>query len=327
MNIWAISGGRRGNDVLTIGLAQALGCSDPKIIHTHLTAPWRWLAPYWPSHLGAMGDRQIAPPYPDMVLASGRQAIPHARFVKKASQGACFTVVLQDPRLDARYFDFVWTPAHDRISGPNVLKTLLSPHGLSHADMAAAAEMARARLIPQAMSNADAKVIAVLIGGPNAIYRFSDEEIARLAEMLGGLARAGHYLLITLSRRSPPQFADFLHAALGGHDYMLTGTGNEAASDTLYPAMLGLAEHVIVTGDSVNMVGEACFTGKPVQVFQLSGGSAKFDRFHKAVRDADYVRDFDGELEVWATEARNATPEIAEAISTAYQAFQKARKG
>ena len=326
MNIWAITGGRRGNDVLTIGLAQALGCKKPKIVHTELRAPWRWLAPWPIARLGAASDRQIAPPYPDMVLASGRQAIPHALHIKKAAQNACFTVAMQDPRIDPKYFDFIWTPAHDRIDGPNVFKTLLSPHGLTQEDMRAAAQTAQARLIPKNRDAAQGKVITVLVGGPNAIYRFGEEEIARFAEMLGQLARQGHYLLITLSRRSPAHFADFLHAALAGYDYVLTGTVNDEENETLYPAMLGLAEHVIVTGDSVNMVGEACFTGKPVQVFHLIGGSAKFDRFHQSVRAADYVRDFDGRLQEWPTRCRNATPEIAEAVRAAYQAFMKTGK-
>lgn len=325
MNIWAITGGRRGNDVLTIGLAQALGCATPKVIHTELRAPWRWLAPWPIARYGAAGDQQIAPPYPNMVLASGRQAIPHALHIKKAAQNACFTVALQDPRIDPKHFDFIWTPAHDRANGPNVFKTLLSPHGLTQEDMAMAAKRARGRLLPP-NQDLHGKVIAVLIGGPNAIYRFNDYEIARLAEMLGQLAQAGHYLLITLSRRTPSHFADFLHAALVGHNYVLTGTASDADDETLYPAMLGLAEHVIVTGDSVNMVGEACFTGKPVQVFHLAGGSAKFDRFHQSVRAADYVRDFDGTLQEWSSQRRNATPEIAEAVRAAYQAFQKARK-
>ena len=42
----------------------------------------------------------------------------------------------------------------------------------------------------------------------------------------------------------------------------------------------GLAEHIIVTADSVNMVGEACTSGAPVQVFELAGGNRKFRTFH-----------------------------------------------
>ena len=44
MRVWAITGGRRGNDVLVLGVAKALGV-EPQLIHTHLKPPWRWLAP------------------------------------------------------------------------------------------------------------------------------------------------------------------------------------------------------------------------------------------------------------------------------------------
>ncbi|MEC8176777.1 MAG: hypothetical protein VX055_03165 [Pseudomonadota bacterium] len=45
MRVWAITGGRRGNDVLVLGVAKALGV-EPQLIHTHLKPPWRWLSPY-----------------------------------------------------------------------------------------------------------------------------------------------------------------------------------------------------------------------------------------------------------------------------------------
>ena len=79
MQVWAITGGRRGNDVLVLGVAQALGV-EPRLIHTQLNAPWRWLSPYKAAFRGVRDDPTIAPPYPDLVLASGRQAAAHARF-------------------------------------------------------------------------------------------------------------------------------------------------------------------------------------------------------------------------------------------------------
>ena len=120
--------------------------------------------------------------------------------------------------------------------------------------------------------------------------------------------------MITLSRRSPDAYAEQLRAALPNSSYFLWD--NEG--DNPYHAMLGLAEQIIVTGDSVNMVGEACLPGVPVQVFQLHGGSAKFNCFHEALMDADITRPFDGALENWPTQSHNPTQEIAAAIQTAY---------
>lgn len=310
MNIWGITGGRRGNDVLVEGVAQALG-GTYRSVHTQLRAPWKWLAPYRLAEIAAKGDATIAPPFPDMVIASARQAVPHTRYIKRASGGRVFTAFLQNPSIHPAHFDFVWAPAHDRLRGENVLQSLLSPHAMSLPELAKQAKASRARLVPKPVNG---KLISVLIGGPNAVYPFGADEMAALATGLAGLAEQGHYLLISLSRRSPDSYADLLRQKLPEGSYFLWD--NQGANP--YRAMLGLAEQIIVTADSVNMVGEACLPGVPVQVFGLKGGSDKFRRFHAAIQAADLVRPFTHSLEAWAVQSQNATPEIAAAIAEAY---------
>ena len=60
------------------------------------------------------------------------------------------------------------------------------------------------------------------------------------------------------------------------------------------------------------MVCEAATTGKPVYVVALKGGSAKFTRFHQALRDAGVTRPFEGRLERWQYSALHDT-EVAAA--------------
>ena len=63
--------------------------------------------------------------------------------------------------------------------------------------------------------------------------------------------------------------------------------------------MLGAADAIIVTADSVSMISEAASTGKPVHIVELEGGSKKFARFHQAMRDAGVTRPFTGTLGAW----------------------------
>jgi mitochondrial fission protein ELM1 len=312
IKIWGITGGRRGNDVLVEGAANALG-GDLRLIHTHSRAPYKWLAPYRLAEPAAAQDPQISTPYPDMVIASGRQAVPHARYIKRASRGDVFTVFLQDPIISPRHFDFVWAPTHDRCAG--AMSTLLSPHSMDKAMLEKAATSLRARLLPHPPKG---KTVAVLIGGPSKVYPFGADEMQKLADGLAALAAQGHFLMITLSRRSPDSYADMLRTSLPTGSYFLWD--NEGANP--YHAMLGLAEQIIVTADSVNMVGEACLPGVPVQVFNLRGGSAKFNRFHHALTQADMTRPFINTLENWPTQSHNATDEIATAIKVAYAAHK-----
>ena len=314
MKIWGISGGRRGNDVLVEGVAAALGASqqaDFTLIHTDLQPPYKWLAPYRLAEGAAKADPKIEPPYPDMVIASGRQAVPHARYLKRASSGRVFMAFLQNPHINPKHFDFVWAPQHDRLSGPNVMQTLLSPHAMTVQDLVSEARNLQGRLLP---SQPMGKVVTVLIGGPNAVYPFKEDEMRILVGHLAKLAEAGHQLLITLSRRSPETCQTLLRQKLPGGSYFLwDGKGLNP-----YRAMLGLADHIIVTADSVNMVGEACLPGVPVHVFALKGGSAKFRRFHQAVLDNGYVLPFEGELKERPHHSFNATQEIAAAMAETY---------
>jgi mitochondrial fission protein ELM1 len=325
MKIWGITGGRRGNDVLVEGVATALlGAKDGddfRLIHTDLRAPYKWLAPYRLAERAAKADPQIehhikSGDWPDMVIASGRQAVPHARYIKRASGGRVFTVFLQNPLINPKHFDLVWAPEHDRLNGPNVMSTLLSPHGMTLEGLIGEARNLQGRLLP---SQPLGKVVTVLIGGPNAVYPFKEDEMRALVSGLARLAEAGHQLLITLSRRSPETYQTLLRQKLPGGSYFLW----DSKGANPYRAMLGLADHIIVTGDSVNMVGEACLPGVPVHVFGLRGGSAKFRRFHKAVLDNGYVLPFapdeqDGTLQERPHHSFNATPDIAAAIGEAY---------
>ncbi len=76
------------------------------------------------------------------------------------------------------------------------------------------------------------------------------------------------------------------------------------------------------------MVGEAAFTGKPVHVVELEGGSPKFRRFLDAIYATGAARPFRGELESWVYEPLNATEEIADAIAARFAAKRaQSKKG
>ena len=317
MKIWGITGGRRGNDVLVEGVANALG-GELRLIHTHLAWPSRWLAPYAPAIWQARQDPQIAPPYPALVLASGRRAVPYARHIRRMAAGAAFVGFLQNPHINPRHFDFVWAPAHDRVSGANVLSSLTSPHNLTPDILQNSARALRTTLLPTDFAG---KVVSVLIGGASRAYKFSHATMVDLADQLAALATPEHFFLISLSRRSHPDCADILRAKIPpARLHIIEKTG-----DAAYPAMLGLADYIIATSDSTNMLGEACLTGKPIYRFDLAGGTARFRRFHNALENGGYVRPFIGALEDWHSTPLNATNTIAQAIKNAMR--QKAASG
>jgi hypothetical protein len=291
--VWAVHDGKVGMANQVLGLAEATGWefSEKRLA---IRAPWRHLAPpLWFRPLdaaGAAGDR-LTPPWPDLLIATGRNAVAPARAVKRASQGRTFWVQIQDPVFARAEADLLVVPAHDEVTGPNVLATLGAVHRVTRRRL----DEGAARLAPT-LGPLPRPLVAVLIGGANRAYRLTPARLAQLADQLAGLARQGFGLAVTPSRRTGDQVLRALRERLGRLPaYLWDGSGANP-----YFGLLGSADALVVTADSVNMVSEAAATGKPVHVAALEGGSEKFARFHRAMEAAGITRPFHGAIERWS---------------------------
>ncbi|WP_342360526.1 mitochondrial fission ELM1 family protein [Terrarubrum flagellatum] len=313
---WVLTDGKAGDEIPCIGVAEALGLT-PVIRRVKPRAPWFWLAPWGPIDPAEAPDRPgspIAPPFPDLVIGTGRRAIPYVKRVKKGSGGRTFTVILKDPRAGAGAADFIWVPEHDRLRAANVMTTLTSPHRISQAKLAAA------RVAPPAFIEAlPPPRAAVLVGGDSRHLRFSDADVASLTERLSMLAAGGASLMGTLSRRTPPKLADAMRKLFAEHQgWLWDGTGD----NPLIP-LLALADAVVVTADSANMPGEAAATGKPVLVFSPGGrGHPKHRAFLAGLAAQGVVHNFSGRLEGRPYPPLDSTPAIAQAIAERFRAFR-----
>jgi mitochondrial fission protein ELM1 len=106
----------------------------------------------------------------------------------------------------------------------------------------------------------------------------------------------GGALLVTPSRRTPPDALRALCAALGDTPAAVW----DGASENPYMGILACADAFVVTADSVNMVTEACYTGRPVMVADLPGGDRKFRAFHAGMQASGCTRPFRAALETWS---------------------------
>jgi hypothetical protein len=290
--VWAVHDGKVGMANQVLGLAEAVGWPFEEK-RLSVRAPWSHLMPpFWLRPLaaaGAGGDR-LEPPWPDLLIGCGRNAVAPAQAVKRASGGRTFWVQIQDPRFGRDQADLLVVPQHDLAKGANVITTLGAVHRVTAARLVAEA----GRLAPR-FADLPRPLVAVLIGGDNKVYRLTSQRQEELADQLAALARSGVGLVITPSRRTESGMAGLLEARLKGlNAFIWDGSGENP-----YFAMLGLADAIVVTADSVNMVSEAAATGKPVHVVPLEGGSKKFARFHRAMEEAGITRPFRGAIEQW----------------------------
>jgi uncharacterized protein len=113
--------------------------------------------------------------------------------------------------------------------------------------------------------------IAVLLGGSSGPYVFDSESAGRLAQEASGLAiELGGSLLITTSARTPRDVGDALAKKITVPHFM--HHYDPDTTDNPFLGLLGLADHIIVTADSISMISEAVATGKPVLLFDLETG-------------------------------------------------------
>ncbi|MEH3144782.1 MAG: mitochondrial fission ELM1 family protein [Methylobacterium frigidaeris] len=308
---WILTDGKAGDLAPCRGLADALALS-PEERRVAPRPPFSWWAPrLWPD---PRDPAPLAPPYPDLAIATGRRAVPYLRALKHRSGGRCFTVFLKDPRIGAAVADLLWVPSHDRLRGPNVVATLTPPHRITPARLAAA----RADPDPRLAALAPPR-IAVLVGGDSRHGPFGPAEQDRLLAGLDRLAEDGR-LMITASRRTPARLRDAL-AALAARRGGFAWDGSGANP---YLAMLALADAVVVTSDSANMVGEAVAAGAPVLLFELPGTYIRLRPFFAALREHGAVHAFPGRLEALPHKPLDCTLAIAQAVAVAYHRHRDA---
>jgi mitochondrial fission protein ELM1 len=85
-----------------------------------------------------------------------------------------------------------------------------------------------------------------------------------------------------------------------------------------YVSLLALADAIVVTSDSANMVGEAVSTGAPVLLFDLPKTYIRHRRLFAGLAMVGALKPFTGRLEELHYTPLDATPAIAEAMARAF---------
>ncbi|WP_420548665.1 mitochondrial fission ELM1 family protein [Curvivirga sp.] len=319
---WVVSEDKAGMIAQARGLAESLkeklkaDNQDLEIQYRLIKGkvPWKYLPnKLWPT--GVFGvdlidGSHFHEPWPDIVISCARKAAcPNAEIRRRANKAGkdIFTIHIQNPGIDMEKFDLVTTPIHDGLKGDNLIETYGSLGRVNRKMLDGAANIWREKL-----KHLPKPLIAVSVGGDNKVYKYTASDIEDLAQGLTKVvAQTGGGLMVTSSRRTSPENTDILKSALKDlpHVYW-DGTGENP-----YFGYLGLADYVVVTCDSANMVSEACATGKPVFVFHVDPiRKTKFDIFHDQLNKQEMTRPFTGQISDWSYPTRNETAEMADLV-------------
>lgn len=318
VRVLLLGSGKAGHEVNAVGVAEALG-APYELRRVCPRKLFVWLSPFGPvdprDQAGRPGSL-LSGPLPDIVIASGRVTVPYLRAFKRAAGRRVFAVFLQDPRFSRAMMDMIWVPEHDRLRGPNVIATLTSPHPFSLRRLAAARAAPNSRLAPLPTPRC-----AVVLGGPSGAQHFTRADVARLRAATQAIVAQGFSVMATPSRRTPPELLAAVREGLGA----APGFVWDRSGDNPYASMLALADAVLVTGDSANMVGEATATGAPVYVFEPSGGaSRKLAGAIDALERRGALRRFAGAIEPFRYEPIDSSAQIAHEIAGRFAAARAA---
>lgn len=312
--VWVLADERPGNRSQALGVGDALGVPYRRmdIRYGGLARLPNWLLGARLSGVIEAGRAALTPPWPDLIIAAGRRTAPVARAVKRLSGGRSWLVQIMDPgAAGAADFGLIAMPAHDKSpDAANVMRITGAAHGLTPGVLKAAGEIWSARLDGLARPR-----IALVVGGATRRKKFTDGMAGELALLVNGLrAREAGSLMVTTSRRSGPA-GETLLAALDAPDFVYRW---DDAGDNPYRGMLALADAVVVTGESVSMLSEACAGGAPVLFYApeaLIG--RKHARFHAALIAGGHARALNAGSTLAAAApaaALNAAAEIAAAV-------------
>lgn len=317
-SVWILTDGKAGDEQPLTGIAEAMGAT-PEFRRVHPRKAFALLMPWgpidWHDRPNLTGS-PLAPPYPDICLATGRRAIAYLRHLKAVSPATC-TVLFKDPRTRRHGADLLIVQAHDRLRGPTVKVVTTAPNRLPPSRL----DAIRANP-PDDLAALPSPRLAVLVGGNSRHHQFTPEDIARLVAGLEQRVADGASLMITASRRTPSTLATALRSLADRSDRVVFWDGQGANPLAAYMA---LADELIVTADSTNMIGEAASTGHPIQIFHPTGGHPKIDTFIDLLSQEAHVGRFPDAPATGTYPPINSTTDVAAAVLATWEETREDR--
>lgn len=270
-SVWILADHKLGHTTQSVGLADALGW--PFAVKQLRFNRLQWLGNRL---LGASllsldrrGSDSIAPPFPDLVIFTGRAAAPAARWIGRRSGGRTRLVQMGrrgvHPRADA--FDlsvvcgFFGLPRHERR-----VETLAPLTAVDDQRLAEAAAQWK-----DLFAGAPRPHVALLVGGSSSAHRLDAATAARMASDVFAWTRAaGGTLHVVTSPRTGAEATAALRSAMEGlgaperlYDWKPRDPGNP------YQGCLAVADVLVVSGDSEAMLAEAAATSRPLYVYPV----------------------------------------------------------
>ena len=286
------------------GLAKAL---DIEFTHhkVELNSFWKLIPPKFTPVSNLTFDPVDSKDF-DIIISCGRKSVIPSIYLKKNSKKKVYNIHIQDPKVSLKNFDFIIAPEHDGLTGDNVILSKGSIHYLTNEEIINNREYLLERL------NKDKEYLALIIGGPNKYYDYSEQNIKKVFDKVKKILEKNNLQAIIIpSMRTPQQVID-LSENYFGKDNLVTKDIDKKA----YLSCLSLAKYIVVTCDSTSMISEAALTGKPIYIAEIPAkiNDYRFRKFRELFTKLNIVKNLDEKLEIWNYEILDETNRISKEI-------------
>jgi mitochondrial fission protein ELM1 len=218
-------------------------------------------------HIDLDRSDALQAPWPDLVLTMGRRPAMAALWVRQQSAGKTRVVLVGKPTSRMLDFDLIISSAEKHMPAlDNYLPITLPLMRIDPHVVEEAAQQWASRF--EGMSK---PIVGIMVGGatsPFVMNRAVADDLLACARWV--IDDLGGTPYVSTSRRTAPVVVKALREGLpktAGFFEWKAG-----AADNPYRALLGVADGIIVTGDSISMMVEAIYLRKPLAIFPLPYG-------------------------------------------------------
>ena len=291
------------------GLAKAL---DLEFIHEKIEINnfWKLISPKFTPTKSFTFKNKIINEF-NIVISCGRKSVIPSIYLKNKYKNKIINIHIQEPKVLLKNFDYIIAPEHDGLFGDNVLTTKGAIHYITQEDI----EKTKNYLIEKFQMNNyfnENKVVAVILGGPNKYYSYSDSIIKEVFEKIKiSFIESGYQAIVIPSIRTPKRVIEIAQNYFDATELVITEVDKKA-----YLAALGMAKHIIVMCDSISMISEAAVTGKPIYVAQMPPikKNLRFSKFFDLFDSLQITKKLNNKVEDWRYEKLDETNRIAQYI-------------
>lgn len=273
--IWVLVDNRIGNANQAIVLAEKINqpFEIKQITYNYFGKLPNSILSLFPIHVKSKILKQLKTEnIPNIIISAGRRTAALAVHLKKLSNNKSKIIQIMRPNLDPKEFELIILPQHDiyNYTLPNIVRILGALTNVHEK-------------LPTIKDSFEKKYpdiknfIAVIIGGSTKNYKLTMENAHELGNAISTIAdNHSLALFITFSRRTPKNVKEYFQKNFPWPNICYDPASGE---QNPYPAILGSAEFIISTSDSISMCSEAASTGKPIYIYRPNNFTLKKHNF------------------------------------------------